>query len=91
MAIAKLLLAGALTCITALGIHAPIFAQQTDAKAEANATSEGAERATDTALLDALLKRRALVVQSAGTAESKRAALEFLDSRIAKLRRQLGR
>jgi hypothetical protein len=48
------------------------------------------ERASDEKLLEALVKRRAEVASSATAPESKRAALDFLDRQIAKVRAGLG-
>jgi hypothetical protein len=49
------------------------------------------ERDTNEALLAALIERRTVVVASPGSLESKRHALDFLDTRIARLRGKLGR
>lgn len=87
----KLLLGAALTCIGALGFNAPVSAQQRVESVAGDASSVKArELATNRALLNALLTRRAEVARSTGTPAGKRAALDFLDSRIAQLHRLLG-
>jgi DNA-binding transcriptional regulator YdaS (Cro superfamily) len=86
------LLGAALTCVGALGINAPGLAQLNSGNVKGDAAgADMRSRATDSALLDALLKRRAEVAQSAGAAQSKRAALDFLDRRLAELGRRIGR
>ena len=92
MATARLLFRVALTCIAAGGIHAHGLAHQIGAevKEDASATRER-DVATNTALLNALLKRRAEIVQGRGTPESKRHALEFLDTRISRMRLEIER
>jgi hypothetical protein len=87
----KLLLGAALICTSALGIQAPGSAQQkTGTLAENASGSEMSDRATNRALLDALVKKRAEVAQSAREGDGKRYALEFLDRQIAKVRRDIG-
>lgn len=92
MAPVKVLLGAALTCLAALGAHAPGLAQQNIENVEGDASGrEMRSRATDSALREALLKRRAEVDQSASAAESKRAALDFLDRRIAEVSSRIGK
>jgi len=57
---------------------------------ESKAEVAAREKATDQAQLKVLLQRRAEVARSAGAAEGKRNALEFLDTRIARLRSRIG-
>jgi hypothetical protein len=45
--------------------------------------------ATNQALLEALMARRATLAQSAATPESKRHGLEFLDMQIEKMKREI--
>ena len=83
----KVLLGAALTCIASLGIHATGSAQENAGTATADAA--GADMRSlqaDRALLEALVRRRAEVARSAYDPESKRAALDFLDRRIAEAR-----
>ena len=56
---------------------------------EAAKRAQAEERATNSALLAALLKRRAELIE-AGGAKSNSAALEFLDKRIAQLKSRIG-
>lgn len=79
-------LTGAAACVAFLAVHSAGAAHPAAGAAEK--PLEADERATDEALLAALLKRRAQVVGATG---DNRAALEFLDKRIAGLERRLGR
>ena len=82
----KAMLATALACSIALPGAALAHLEGRDAKAEAAAR----DQATNRAMLDALLKRRAEIERSAATEESRRHAIEFLDIRIAQLRSRIG-
>ena len=75
-------------CIALLAVPANGIAQPAGGGAVV-VTSQGDARETNRAMLDALLKRRSAVVQSPGGADSKRAALAFLDRQIAKVRSDL--
>jgi hypothetical protein len=86
-----LLVGVALTCIAAGGFHARGFAQQSPAEVKGEASSKESEVATNTALLNALLKRRAEIVQAGSTPESHPFAFELLDTRIARLRSEIRR
>ena len=91
MATAKLLLGAALTCLGAFGIQAPAAAQQDNEDVQAAASvAETRARATERALLEALLKRREEIAQIANGTEAQRAALDFLDRRIAEVRSRTG-
>ncbi len=80
----------ALASAALLAIPATGGAQPADNGARTGASgNEMPAREIDRAMLDDLLKRRAAVVQSAAAAESKRAALDFLDRQIAKVRSHL--
>ena len=92
MVLVRLLVGAALTSLATLGVHAPGSAQQRHGAVAADASSvEARERATHRALLDAFLARRAELERSKATPESKRAALDFLDDRIAQMRHLLKR
>ena len=54
------------------------------------AAADEQARATDEALLEALTKRRAEVERSKTSAEGKRAALQFLDAQISRVKARLG-
>jgi hypothetical protein len=83
----NMLRGAALASIAALSIHTPGLARQNDGSPREEAsTVEMREQATDNALLEALLARRAEVARSAGSTDAKRAALAFLDARIAQFR-----
>jgi hypothetical protein len=87
----KLLLAAALTCLGAVAIQAPAAAQQNSEDVRAAAAArEARARAADRALLEALLKRRDELAHAANGPDGQRAALDFLDRRIAEVRRRLG-
>ena len=88
----RLLLLTALTLGGVPGVPTIASAQQNGANAreDVSATKED-DRATNTALLNALLKRRAELVQAGATPETNRYAFDFLDTRIAKLRRELAK
>ncbi len=86
MAIGKALLATALSCSVAIAGAGLAHPQSEESKAEVAAR----EKATNQALLKALLQRRAEVARSAGSAERRRDTLQFLDSRIAQLRSRMG-
>ena len=75
----------------ALALAALAWAQPAAACDPPENAAEAAERdrATNQAILKALLDRRAEVLRSQGGAEGKAAALEFLDARIAQVRRRL--
>lgn len=73
------------------GVAAPALAQPPAAKSEAAALVAQRERDTNNAMLAALVQRRAEVVASTGNAEGKVHALRFLDTRIAEVRKRLGR
>jgi hypothetical protein len=77
----------ALAAVAALGIHAPALAQR---QVESASASDARSQATNRMLLEALLKRRAEVAQSANGAQDNRAALDFLDRRIAEIRSRIG-
>ncbi|MEA2998976.1 MAG: hypothetical protein QOK17_809 [Sphingomonadales bacterium] len=83
MARGKLLLAAALGS----AIAAPASAQAANPPAS---DTRAQDRATNEKMLEVLLARRAAVVSSNGNAEGKRAALDFLDRQIAKVRAELG-
>ena len=84
MTIGKGLPAAAMACVAGLGMQAAGLAQPETAGVEAKASEKKA--AENRAILDALLKRRALVAQLPGGVEDKRYALDFLDGEIAKVR-----
>ena len=90
MATTKLLLGSALACIATVGLQTSGLAQQQGEDPKSNSASvKENERATNTALLKALLKRRAELVQAGHSRETHPFAFDFLDSGIAKLRREL--
>jgi hypothetical protein len=78
----------ALTGLVALGTSAVASAQQAPTAPPAMSVAER-EKATNQALLKTLIERRALVAEAAMPAAGKQAALEFLDSRIAELKKRL--
>ena len=90
MATAKLLLGIALACVAAVGLQTSGAAQEQgeNSKHDSAPVKEN-ERTTNTALLKALLKRRAELVQAGHSRATHPFAFDFLDSRIAKLRREL--
>ena len=87
MRASKRLWAGAMVCLVAFALDAPIAAQPSDASTAAAIRAR--TRETNKSLLDALLARRAELERMAATAEEKRAALRFLDKRIAQVRSQI--
>ena len=87
MAIAKTIFGVAAIAAGAVLAAQPTSAQQSEQALEAEVAVR--EQATNQALLDALLERRRLTESSQGDAESRRYALDFLDSRIAQIRRRL--
>ena len=78
---AKTMVTAALACSALAGIQAPAAAQQ--------APQGQSAQATNAALLDALLARRAQIAASPGDPDSKRHALQFLDKQILKARSDL--
>jgi hypothetical protein len=88
MAKGKMLSAVLLVAIAALLGPEPALAQQTAGDAQAG--SEMNARATNRAMLAALQKRRDQVARSTNNRQGRRAALQFLDSQIAKVRNDLG-
>jgi hypothetical protein len=78
----------ALTGLVALGASAVASAQQAQTSAPAMSVEER-EKATNQALLKTLIERRALVAEAAMPAAGKQVALDFLDSRIAELKKRL--
>jgi hypothetical protein len=90
MAGAKRVFGAALACAVGLGFHVPGSAQQEGSAAQGMASEIALrERNTNRALLDALLERRAEIVRM-GEAGQSRDALDFLDRRIAEVKRRLG-
>ena len=80
----------ALICIASLGIPATGSAQENAEPATADGpAADMHSQQADRALLEALVRRRAEVARSAYDAESKRAALDFLDRRIAEARSRI--
>ena len=78
--------------IPSFGAQAADLAQQKpDRVAEGPSDLEIRDRDTNQALLQALLKRRAETAQIEQGTASNRAALEFLDERIAELTRRIGK
>jgi hypothetical protein len=75
----------ALACALAVPAAAPACSPDGRSKAEIAAR----EKATNRALLEALLQRRSEIARSAQSAQSKRHALSFLDGRIAEVRRRM--
>ena len=90
MAIVEGLLATAWTCTAIFGALAS-SAPPAEKPMETAAAVEARSRSTNNALLDALLQRRSEIVRSPRTADDKRATLEFLDRRIAKVKGRLGK
>lgn len=72
-------------------LAAPASAQPQGGHGGHAATAAERDRATNQAILAALVERRAVVMAAPGSLESKRHALGFLDTRIARLRSKLGR
>lgn len=87
MATGKMLITA--TLVSLFMVAAPSSAQQPEGKT-AQAEDETRVQDVNGELLEALLKRRAEVAQSA-SAESKRDALDFLDRRIAEVRSRIGK
>lgn len=88
MVIVEGLLATAWTCAAMFGALASP-APATDKPVEPVASVEARSQATNNALLQSLIQRRAEIVQSSGTPDDKRATLEFLDRRIAEVKGRL--
>ena len=81
----------ALAFSVALAVQAPALAQPQGAPAAgAESAAQARERATNESLLAALLQRRAEMTGSAIAQDDKRAALDWLDKRIAEVRSRLG-
>ena len=83
------MLAAALAAIAAVGGQAPAQAPVGNQGAQAEAAARIQD--TDSALLHALLKRRAEMSESPAATADRRYALSFLDSRIAMLRERTGK
>lgn len=88
MSTAKAFLRATLICIAALGTSASGLAQQTTGEVRRASLRD---TATYKAILEALMKRRAEVDRSTKDAHKKRAALAFLDTRIAQVRSQMAK
>ena len=85
------ILTAAITCALALGLSQSALAVQNSRSDQDRAVAiKERERATSRALLGALADRRVAIAQARET-EASRAALAFLDARIAELRRRVGR
>lgn len=88
---AKRLLGAAVACLVGLVLQAPGLAQQKSGTSDAVETAvEIRERQTNESLLAALIERRAEILRTAPTDESRR-VLPMIDNRIAEVRRQLER
>ena len=91
MSKANRLVGATLACMAGLGFHVPGSAQQKSETVEVVATdAEMRERNTNKALLQALLARRAEIARTESAAQDRRAALEFLERRIAQVRSRVG-
>ena len=87
----RMLLAATATLIPTIGAQAANSAQgKPDTVVEGPSAPEVRDRETNRALLEALLKRRAEMAQVEPGTAANRAALEFLDARIAELTRRIG-
>ncbi|MEA3061677.1 MAG: hypothetical protein QOJ94_1458 [Sphingomonadales bacterium] len=87
MAKIGIFVAAALACGAAAAGAAPPSAQPGNMAA---ADTKAQDRAVNEKMLAALLQRRSEIVAGPADAESKRAALEFVDRQIARVRAELG-
>jgi len=79
-----------LACLGAVSLPVPGVAQQrVEARITDGSAAKAGNQSNDAALLNALLARRAAIVRSPGTPQSKDAALTFMDTRIKDVQSRL--